>query len=171
MDLVQTFLDEFCEIGEKNFIEKHNHPILLYPDNDETGRLSTYHTRMAIRDPQQKLDARSTEIARFRILLPNTPPGQAFPAKMLLGRTQDRDFTINHPTISKRHAYFLLDEKKGSYKLGDAGSTNGTSINGRSVEAGDPVFVRDGSVITFGECDYLFFSPAGFAKLLQQLRY
>jgi hypothetical protein len=38
------------------------------------------------------------------------------------------------------------------------------------VEAGDPVYVRDGNVVSFGDCDYMFFTPTGFIQLLKRLK-
>ena len=77
---------------------------------------------------------------------------------------------IDHSTVSKRHAFMSYDTEKEAYKMGDAGSTNGTFLNGQSVEAGDPVYVRDGNVVSFGDCDYMFFTPTGFIQLLKRLK-
>ena len=45
-----------------------------------------------------------------------------------------------------------------------------STTSARTVEAGDPVYVRDGNVVSFGDCDYMFFTPAGFIQLLKRLK-
>lgn len=170
METVQECLDAYLEQGEDAFLAKHGHPFLIYPEKKSVGGFSSYHTRMADREAGARIAATGREMKQFRILPPNASADGKYPAKLLVGRAEERDFTIDHSTVSKRHAVLVFDEERQTYKLGDAGSTNGTFVNGHSVEAGDPVYIRDGSIVSFGDCDYMFFSPTGFVDLLKRLK-
>jgi hypothetical protein len=170
MEIVQHYLETFLEVGEEAFLKEYNHPFLLFPEKHVPGGFATYHTRMADRGAGARIAGSGTEIRKFRVLPPNPEHGKDFPRKLLVGRGTDRDLTIDHSTVSKRHAFISYDEEKQAYKLGDAGSTNGTFVNGHSVESGDPVYIRDGNIVSFGECDYMFFSPQGFSDLLKRLK-
>ncbi len=169
MEIVQHYLEVFLEAGEEEFLARFNHPFLLFPEKHGPGGFTTYHTRMANRDSGSKIAGSGKEIKQFRVLPPKSESGPAFPKKQLIGRSTDRDFSIDHSTVSKRHAFIIFDEEKNSFRMGDAGSTNGTFLNGQAVEAGDPVYLRDGNVVSFGDCDYLFFSPSAFLDLLRRL--
>jgi hypothetical protein len=170
MEIVQHYLETYLEGGEEAFLSRFNHPFLLYPEKHGAGGFATYHTRMADRGAGAKIAGSGKEIKKFRVLPPNPSLGPDFPSKLLIGRSTDRDFAIDHSTVSKRHAFIALDDERSAYRLGDAGSTNGTFLNGQSVESGEPVYIRDGNIVSFGDCDYMFFSPLGFCELLKRLK-
>lgn len=169
METVQHYLEVLQEEGEETFLERFAHPFLLYPEKRSAGGFATYHTRMADRSAGASISGSGKEIRQFRVLPPNPQLGQKYPAKMIIGRSPERDFSVDHSTVSKRHAVIMRDAQSDSYRLGDAGSTNGTFINGQAVEAGEPVYLRDGFIVSFGDCDYMFFSPGGFVQLLKRL--
>ena len=68
-----------------------------------------------------------------------------------IGSLNTADIRINHPTISRQHAYIEVDER--GYRLIDRNSKNGIFINKvRVVEA----FLRDGDLIQIGEVCLVF---------------
>ena len=170
METVQQYMETYLDIGEDSFLDMYSQPFLLFPEKHGSGGFSTYHTRMADRESGSRIAGTGQEMREFRVLPPNKTCADRGPVKkLLIGRSPDRDLFIDHSTVSKRHAFISYDREKNAFKLGDAGSTNGTFLNGQAVEAGDPVYIRDGNILSFGDCDYLFFSPAGFAQLLNRL--
>ncbi len=168
MSTVREYVEAFMELGESAFLEKFDHPFLLYPDKHGHGGFRSYHTRMADRGESANLAGSGKSLREFMVLAPQRSGKGKIPTKLLVGRSEDRDLSIDHSTVSKRHAFLLKDES-GVYKLGDAGSTNGTFLNGQRVETGEPVFIRDGNIVSFGDCDYLFYSPKGFIDILARL--
>ncbi len=170
MDIVQHYLEFYREEGEEAFLERFAHPFLLYPEKYGKGGFSAYHTRMVSRPGGSGgIAGVGKNILQFRVLPPNPRLGTSYPRKMIVGRSEEREFCVEHSKVSKRHAVIIYEAEQGSYRLGDAGSTNGTFLNGQPVEAGSPVYIKDGSVVSFGDCDFLFFSPHGFMELLKRL--
>ena len=75
-----------------------------------------------------------------------------------LGRELTHDIVIPDPSISRFHA-FAKQGAEGEFLLQDAGSTNGTSVNGVSVPArgaGPPKPVKPGDTVKFGQVEFTF---------------
>jgi pSer/pThr/pTyr-binding forkhead associated (FHA) protein len=89
---------------------------------------------------------------------PVQEPLRTFPLdlpELLIGRTDERrgihpEILPNDTGISRRHAQFIR-QHDGSFVLVDLNSTNGTILNGRSLEPGVPAPLTDGDVITIGQ--------------------
>jgi len=88
---------------------------------------------------------------RLRVLA--GPPGTAGREFLLdrptitIGRRADQDIVIGDPSISRAHARIHGGTEEAA--LEDAGSTNGTALNGRRI-GGGRVPVRDGDRIQIG---------------------
>ena len=54
------------------------------------------------------------------------------PKRMLIGRTAPCDITINDSSVSRKHAN--IESKDGRFLLQDLKSTNGTFVNGESID-------------------------------------
>lgn len=64
----------------------------------------------------------------------------------IIGRSSRADIIIHSDYVSGRHAE-LAPEKNG-FCIIDLGSTNGTTVNGKSLST-DPIFLNDGDLIQF----------------------
>ena len=69
--------------------------------------------------------------------------------------------------ISKRHA--IIDIEDGTYYLRDAGSTNGTKINGTRLTK-KRVKLKDKDVIGFARYEFTFLYPKSFYKMLREVK-
>lgn len=54
------------------------------------------------------------------------------PKRVLIGRTDQCDITINDSSVSRKHV--SIESKDGRFLLQDLKSTNGTQVNGKSVD-------------------------------------
>ncbi len=159
MEMVRQYVDLLRQVGREKFLTTYTDPFFLFLENNGGGS-------------KEDLSTNPAALNAYRVLAPSTPkvptnPNQ--PRKLLVGSGPDRDLSINHATVSARHAFIAFDNEQKSYRLGDAGSENGTYINGEAVEAGNPVYIKNGNTVSFGDCDYMFFSPEGFADLIERL--
>lgn len=90
----------------------------------------------------------------------------ASPGPITLGRTAANDVAIPEYSISQRHC--LLKIEPGGVSLTDAGSTNGTFVNGTRLLPQKPLLLVDGIEVTLGRFVFTFYSPTGFRKRLAQ---
>jgi hypothetical protein len=85
----------------------------------------------------------------------------AFKDRISVGRTVNKDIVLRHITVSKFHGWFEIDAEGGAY-FTEAGSKNGTRINGKVLVARERSMVHLGDTIRFGSVEVLSCSPAVF---------
>ncbi len=71
--------------------------------------------------------------------------------KITIGKSEESDIVIRSGFVSRNHA--LLTYEKGSFVLGDLGSTNHTFVNGEKISR---QVLKDNDLIKFGEAAYRF---------------
>ena len=93
-------------------------------------------------------------------LQPPPPPALMLPpgtkGSFIIGRDAACDLVLSDMTVSRTHAG--LQREADDWMLSDAGSTNGTRLNGWRVT--EPVPVRAGDQVTFGALTLLVTEPA-----------
>ena len=72
-----------------------------------------------------------------------------------IGRTDSCDIAIPDSTISGHHCTLFRTEE-GVYMLRDEGSTNGSSLNGEPIEAGQEVVLKHGDIFQLGGIEIMF---------------
>jgi hypothetical protein len=93
---------------------------------------------------------------------PATPRGSFY-----IGRINGNDMIMPDYAISKRHA--IIDIEDGTYYLRDAGSTNGTKINGTRFGK-KRVRLRDKDVIGFARYEFTFLYPKSLYSMLRKAK-
>jgi hypothetical protein len=76
-------------------------------------------------------------------------------ANVVIGRSPRADFIVADQTASSTHA--LLTYDGNAWTLKDAGSTNGTFLNGWRIT--DSILVRPGDELTIGETTFMLALP------------
>jgi type VI secretion system FHA domain protein len=71
-----------------------------------------------------------------------------------IGRNPLNDLALPFPFVSGWHAVVRFDDQVA--KFFDLGSTNGTLLNGRRVEAGEPVVVHEATPLKIGKLELRF---------------
>lgn len=92
--------------------------------------------------------------------------------RISVGRAQNNDVVIRHHQVSKRHAYFEATggapgEPGSVVRITDAGSFNGTRVNGMSVGPEESVEIRSGDWVSFGGMDCHLWDAAGLFRVLR----
>lgn len=67
---------------------------------------------------------------------------------MLVGRGQDCDIVLGHPTISSQHCVVECHDDDGQWHIEDLESTNGTFVNGVRV---DEIPLSPGDIVGIGK--------------------
>lgn len=65
-----------------------------------------------------------------------------------IGRSSENDIALSSPVVSRHHALLVADLERIS--VIDLGSGNGTYVDGRRIEPGQPAPLHMGSEISFG---------------------
>jgi pSer/pThr/pTyr-binding forkhead associated (FHA) protein len=73
---------------------------------------------------------------------------------LTIGRAPDNVFHIDDVSISSHHA--RISPSSDGYLLKDLGSTNGTMVNGNTLEADTEYTLKPGDKIRFGKVDAVF---------------
>jgi two-component system, NtrC family, response regulator AtoC len=68
---------------------------------------------------------------------------------VVLGRAQECELRVEHPSVSRRHCRFQLDE--AGITVEDLGGTNPTLVNGRPIERGVRAALSPGQLVRVGE--------------------
>jgi len=100
------------------------------------------------------------------ILIRGTPQGHRFfitSDEMTIGRDPSADIMIGDPSISRKHA--KVKRVDGAVTLEDLGSSNGTSINGKKLEAGKVVTLAKEDLIKLGN-SIVKYLPAGEIEII-----
>lgn len=71
--------------------------------------------------------------------------------EILIGRTLNNGFVIEHPSVSKKHARIVAEGE--AYSVFDLGSSNGTFVNGKRISEAKLV---DGCEVRFGRANYIY---------------
>ncbi len=112
------------------------------PD-EQTGRTMVYSAAGRVAEP---LEERARAQRETALLLLDGKRLVVGPAGVTLGRSSRCDVVLDDPNISREHAE--LRPRGGSWVLTDLGSTNGSSVNGRRIDA--PTVVKPGDEIELG---------------------
>lgn len=74
-----------------------------------------------------------------------------------VGRVDTNDIVMPDFALSKQHATIEVD--KGTYRLRDCDSTNGTALNGQRLNPKAPQVLKDGDLVSFARYEFTFLSP------------
>jgi hypothetical protein len=81
-----------------------------------------------------------------------------FADMITIGRTQNNDIVLKDITVSRFHTFFR--QKNDAWTVCDAGSKNGTFLNGDQLKTRREVAVKSGDVVKLGDISTTFYTAA-----------
>ncbi|HEU4406994.1 MAG TPA: FHA domain-containing protein [Polyangiaceae bacterium] len=154
----------------ERFLALHADPVLLHAEPLGGGDEREFRTRLGGGAPSRLEMALELALRPDLLVTPvRKGPAGAFQGQISVGRTRASDLSFPYARLSKFHAYFTWAGEPRAYSLTDAGSTNGTFVDGRRLEPKAPAPVPDGAYVTFGHYHFLFLTPPGLYRALNQL--
>ena len=108
-----------------------------------SGRTMVYSNAGRLAEP---LEERARRSAQTALLLLEGRRMVVGPAGATIGRSRQCDVVLSDPNVSRRHAE--IRPRGGSWVLTDLGSTNGSRINGRTIERAE--VLKPGDEIELG---------------------
>jgi hypothetical protein len=142
-------------LAREEFEERHGRAFLLLSAVELTaGRPSITEVRL---DGDSKARAESTASLSL-VVFAVRRSDQSASHLITVGRAPDNDVVVPDVSISRFHA-FLKEGGAGYWVMQDAGSTNGTTVNGHSVPRqghGPPVELSSGDDVRLGQVELTF---------------
>jgi hypothetical protein len=170
-------------LTRENFLAKHSAPVLLHrwenPDDDTEYASTTAHISMIDLPARPEIPRPTDPLAALGITTKITnaadvvifpivkrTPGGVLQDRVSIGRNRNADIHLPFRRISKFHAFFTSTMNGTKYFLTDAGSTNGSFLNGRRLPTGQSAEVNDRALVHFSQFLFVFFMPTAFYSLL-----
>jgi len=139
---VDEVREELESLGQDGFVHKYGRFFLVLTDPDALESFAGF-VNTASRDAHE-ITARKQRLDEVDIR-PLVSARNA--SRVSIGR-EEADVSLPHKKVSKVHAWFTVDG--GLPSVEDAGSKNGTWVNGRMLAANRPVPVDVGDELSFG---------------------
>ncbi len=158
---LDTFLPDRRALSRDAFLRKYPNPMLVIPLSsgeplEDDGAFRTQVLANAAPKNPIALAARQTLVVPVE-----KRSGDAFLAFIWVGRESRCDVALPFESVSKLQAQFVR-RPTGELDLLDAGSTNGTFVDGNRLEKNKPSLMRDDLKIRFGLVDARFRTSEGF---------
>ena len=170
MGLLVEYIAELKELGEERFALAHDHPVLVREEDWDDGT-PAFQTEVFSKDEMlQKLAAAKgidpSEGGVGDVFPITKRKGGAFAERIGIGRARSVDVCVFLAKMSKYHAY--VTETDGSFAITDAGSKNGTKVDGELLEPKEQRPLTDRAKVEFGPYTFTFFTAQGFREYLKR---
>jgi hypothetical protein len=136
---------EFSTVGRERFLERYGRHFLVFTEADLLDDVALF-VNTASREGNEI--TRKAGLATVDVRALKKKPKSRDPARITVGRDQSCDIAIAHARVSTLHAVFTLGG--GLVFITDAGSKNGTRVNGVKLKPNQPTPVDAGDTVLFG---------------------
>lgn len=172
-------IEEWKTLGPVRFAAQNRDAMLQLRDlgKDDEADDANFHTAFMNRDELQEATS-ATAGGSGEHKLPSLSVGQvvrvakrqggAFQDRIGVGRARNVDVPLPLAKMSKYHAFFSKSDDGRSYSVTDAGSTNGTFLDGKRLPEKQAVPLSDGQEIAFGPYRFTFYTPDGFVEMVKR---
>lgn len=172
-------IEEWKTLGPARFAALYRDAMLQLRDlgKDDEEDDANFHTAFMSRGELEEASGAAT-VGSGEHKLPNLAVGQivrvakrqggAFQDRIGVGRARNVDVPLQLAKMSKYHAFFSKSDDGRSYSVTDAGSTNGTFLDGKRLPEKQAVSLADGQEIAFGPYRFTFYTPDGFIEMVKR---
>ena len=153
---IEDLREDAARLSLDEFKNRYGEAFLLFSSAGFKCPKSATSTEVLLLDLEDEVAARTAGVSVRAFPIQAANPSLSH--LITLGRTAKNDLTILDISVSRFHAFFKRNTE-GCFQLHDAGSSNGTIVNGFSVctkETGPPTDLHSGDNIRFGQVDATF---------------
>lgn len=152
---LEAFIEDARNLDAEEFAERFGSGFLMAMAAS-TGGLRGSTSTVLVLDSEPDSGARTAGISVvIHALRPRDGSGGHL---VTIGREPNHDVVVPDLSVSRFHA-FAKQEANGDFLIQDAGSSNGTTVNGNSVMArgaGEPTRLTPGDTVKFGRVELTF---------------
>jgi hypothetical protein len=160
---LEAFRDDARGLSDADFQARHGNAFLLLSAIPPRSSKDTFSTHLELAGEEDgNTGALSTWVYPLRSSV----------HLVTIGRSRDSDVVIQDRSVSRRHAVMKRCDD-GRFLILDAGSSNGTSVNGRNAltrGAGPPTPLALGDTLRLGSLEFTFVHAAGLREMAAKLR-
>jgi hypothetical protein len=153
---IENFREDARGLGAEAFEDRHGGGFMILTAAGFKFDRANTSTEMILLDAHEEAGERTAGVSV--LVFPIRARKASHTHLITVGRTSKNDVAIPDVSVSRFHAYFKRG-RDGRYQVLDAGSTNGTTVNGLSVpsqSAGSPVDLKTGDSVRLGQTDFTF---------------
>ena len=161
----QAWGDVVRSLSQREFVKRHPGFFLL--STSDPAELSTLFQTMVVAkdDKSPNRASRSAGRRAFEVRWIHKAEGSTEePDHVTVGRASQCDITFRHPSVSKLHARFKVEKNK--LWIIDAGSRNGTSVNGQQITGDKPHDLVQRDRVQFGSVSCMVLDSAALHECL-----
>lgn len=164
--------EDFINLGAAAFRAQYRHPVLVRKDSDAADEGVGFRTEFMSRETLSAMDSGERPPASAaktpgQVHSIFKPAGKPFQERIGVGRAPNADVSVRLPRVSKYHGFFTRSDD-GSFLFTDAGSKNGTTIDGERLEARQAHAIAGGNSIHLGPYHFIFYLPEALHDLIER---
>lgn len=153
--LMKDFVKAHSGLEKPDFLRSFPHPFLLQLANLPSRDQDDYFTMAA--DSQLEI-AKQSDYLLCPLFPLKKSESASFQRMITVGRTKNNDIVLPFSVVSKFHCHF--GQVRDNWYIEDSGSSNGTFIRARQIEANKRELLTGCIEISFGKSlSFLFLSP------------
>lgn len=154
---LESYYDDARGLAAAEFAARHGDGFLLTATRLQPPSSDSFTEVKLEEDRSDRTAGIST------LVYPVRPAERAKVHLLTVGRTPNNDVVVRDTSVSRFHAYVKPGEN-GGLLIQDAGSTNGTLVNGESVPArgnGPATELKPGDDVRLGQVEFTFVDAEG----------
>jgi hypothetical protein len=151
---IRDFQKDAGSLSSEEFEDRHGSAFLLHASAGPGPSDSAPMTIVQLDGLDEPAMARTAGLSQMVYALRAQSAGHL----VTVGRASNNDVVVNDSSVSRFHA-FLKPMGDGRFAIHDAGSTNGTTVNGTNAPAqgyGDPLELKSGDNLHLGQVELTF---------------
>ncbi|MEE8408520.1 MAG: FHA domain-containing protein [Myxococcota bacterium] len=175
MDRIDGYILQLQRDGRERFLNTYPHPFLLIINPERDGDWTEFHTESVNTDmvtlaaevsaTESKAMGRTQDLRVLKIAKSFSSPWRG---RISIGRARNTDVVLKDKSVSKLHAHFSTSDN-GRVSITDAGSRNGTKVNGVELEPSMPVPLSPSNKIVLGRVHGVFHTAETFCDFIDKL--
>ncbi|MHC4601170.1 MAG: FHA domain-containing protein [Planctomycetota bacterium] len=168
MEQLKTYSESVRDSTREEYVEKYPDAVLMGLGTSSGTCRRAFQTMAGFQVAEEVAPGRETELAVHPI---QKTERNSFGHMITLGRSDNNDVVIDHPSVSKFHAFFTKDAKGERYSISDADSRFGTFVEDHRLRPSKAQVLNSGETLAFGKgSKYGFYLPGDFYDYIKVLQ-
>ncbi|MHC4778055.1 MAG: FHA domain-containing protein [Planctomycetota bacterium] len=168
MQKLKNYSDAARTFTREEFMEKFPDAVIMGLGSSGQTSRRAFQTMAGFQANEEKVPGRETELSVHPVVKSGR---NSFGHMITLGRSDNNDVIIDHPSVSKFHAFFTKNSSGNQYSISDADSRFGTFVEDHRLRPSKTQVLNSGETVAFGKgSKYGFYLSGDFYDYLKVLQ-